>query len=61
VSRDWIAALVNQNGCSPSFSHSAFFLAARGGALQIPRDAVHQSDGFADHRRKFSSGLIRGL
>ena len=55
--RDMVAALgVNQKWLFTSVFAVGVFLAALGGALQIPRDAVHHAHGSAHHRR----GLRRG-
>ena len=50
--RDMVAALgVNQKWLFTSVFALGVFLAALGGALQIPRDAVHHAHGPAHHRR----------
>jgi branched-chain amino acid transport system permease protein len=50
--RDMVAALgVNQKWLFTSVFALGVFLAALGGALQIPRDAVQSRDGSAHHRR----------
>ena len=58
--RDMVAALgVNQKWLFTSVFALGVFLAALGGALQIPRDAVQSRDGSADHRRRLRGGRDR--
>ena len=55
--RDMVAALgVNQKWLFTSVFALGVFLAALGGALQIPRDAVHHAHGPAHHRRRVRGG-----
>ena len=58
--RDMVAALgVNQKWLFTCVFALGVFLAALGGALQIPRDAVHHAHGSADHRRRLRRGRDR--